>query len=147
MDGVLADFDTGYEKAFGVRPCKAADNVDWDLVRRTPNFYRDLPPMWDAHVLWSYIAPHDPAVLTGVPWSIPEAPANKRAWAPINLTPAPSEVICCPSRDKRLYCKPGDILIDDWEKYKQFWNDAGGIFITHTSAADTIARLRVLGIS
>lgn len=39
LDGVLADFDTGYERAFGVRPDKAANNVDWTMVRRTPDFY------------------------------------------------------------------------------------------------------------
>lgn len=26
---------------------KITDNVDWKLVRNTPNFYRDLPPMKD----------------------------------------------------------------------------------------------------
>jgi hypothetical protein len=55
MDGVLADFDTGYGMRFGVAPSKADDNVDWELVRNTPNFYRDLPPMSDFLALWGYI--------------------------------------------------------------------------------------------
>ena len=35
--------------------------------------------------------------------------------------------------------QPGDILIDDWPKYKHLWEEAGGIFILHTSAAQSIA--------
>lgn len=55
------------------------------------------------------------------------------------------QVVCCQSREKYLYCKTGDILIDDWEKYKAKWIGAGGNWITHTSAANSIAALKELG--
>ena len=42
---------------------------------------------------------------------------------------------------------PGDILIDDWEKHKDAWVNAGGIWITHTSAKDTIEQLHNLVIA
>ena len=50
LDGVLADFDTGYFERFGIRPSIAADNVDWSMVRFTSGFYRDLPVMPDAFI-------------------------------------------------------------------------------------------------
>jgi uncharacterized protein YfaT (DUF1175 family) len=42
--------------------------------------------------------------------------------------------------------KPGDILIDDFDKYRHLWIEAGGIFIHHTSAAASIRALRELSI-
>jgi hypothetical protein len=144
MDGVLADFDTGYELAFGTRPCKEADNVDWELVRKTEGFYAGLPLMPDALELWAFLLPHDPIILTGVPSSVEEAPQNKREWAWKNLGEG-TKIRTCPSKYKNTFCKPGDVLIDDWEKYRSRWINMGGIWITHTSAASSIAALRELG--
>jgi hypothetical protein len=139
MDGVLADFDSGYEAAFGVRPSIHADNVDWELVRLREDFYLNLPPMPDFQELWTFIAPLRPVVLTGVPRSVAEASDNKRAWARKWL--GDTEIRTCRSSEKCLHASAGDILIDDWEKYKKKWIKAGGIWITHTSAANTIAEL------
>jgi len=38
MDGVLADFDTGYDSAFGQLGGKDADAVDWSKVRAVSCF-------------------------------------------------------------------------------------------------------------
>ena len=146
MDGVLADFDTGYELAFGTRPDKKDDNVDWQAVRARRGFYENLPPMPDMPELWAHIEPHRPIVLTGVPWSVEEAPENKRAWARKNLG-LHVEVRCCRSKEKCLHAQPGDVLIDDWEKYRHLWIAQGGRWITHRSAAESIRGLRALGIS
>lgn len=137
MDGVLADFDAGYERQFGVKP--DGENVDWEAVRRTPDFYLNLPPMPDMPVLWGFIRNFRPIILTGIPHSVEEAPANKKAWVKHYLGEA--TVICCRSRDKSLYANPGDILIDDRPKYKELWERAGGIWITHTSAQNSIKEL------
>lgn len=139
LDGVLADFDAGYEKVFGLRPDKKADNVDWAAVRKIKDFYLNLPPMPDMHILWSYVSDLKPIVLTGVPSSVPEAPANKKAW--VNKHLGPVEVFCCRSSEKCKHANAGDILIDDWTKYRNLWTAAGGIWITHTSAKNTISRL------
>lgn len=139
MDGVLADFDSGYEVAFGVRPSIHADNVDWEMVRRHKDFYLNLPPMPDFQELWTAIAPLKPIVLTGVPHSVAEACANKTAW--VRRYMGQTEIRCCRSSEKCLNAQPGDILIDDWEKYRHKWEFVGGIWITHTSARSTIEQL------
>lgn len=146
MDGVLADFDSGHEAAFGIRPCKQNDDVDWQKVRAFAGFYEGLPPMPDMHDLWAYIERHRPIVLTGVPSSVEEAPVNKRAWVRKHLG-AHVEVRCCRSKDKSLHAAPGDILIDDWEKYRHLWVAKGGRWVTHRSAAESIRELRALGVS
>lgn len=145
MDGVLADFDRQHELVFGVRSDKQADNVDWAAVRMVKDFYLDMPPMPDMPALWARIARYQPIVLTGVPAAVEEAPANKRAWVRKHLGNE-VELICCRSRDKSLYAAAGDILIDDWEKYRVLWVAKGGIWITHQNAAATIAALDALAI-
>jgi hypothetical protein len=144
LDGVLADFDTGYWQMTGVRPDKAADNVDWAVVRAIPNFYANLPLMPDMGVLWAYVERHKPIVLTGVPRSVEEAADNKRAWVRKHLGQH-VEVRCCRSSEKCENAAPGNILIDDWEKYRDLWIARKGRWITHISAADTIAQLEAMG--
>lgn len=139
MDGVLADFDRGYALHFGAHGGKEADNVDWAKVAAIPHFYRDLPPMPDLGELWTGIARYSPTVLTGVPSSVPEARDNKLEWIHKHLGNVP--VITCKSKDKCTYGSPGDILIDDWEKYKHLWVAMGGRWITHVSANTTLAEL------
>ncbi len=141
MDGVLADFDRGYHDRFGILADKTIDNVDWELVRTTPGFYRDLSPMPDFDVLWRGIDHFNPIVLTGVPWSVPEALDNKRAWVIKNIG-LHVRVIGCKSSEKSLHARPGDILIDDWDKYRHVWTAMGGHWITHVSAEQSLAELQ-----
>lgn len=144
LDGVLADFDAGYARVAGRRPDGAGDDVDWNLVRATPDFYLNLPPMADYAALWAVVSHLRPIVLTGVPVGVPEAAANKRAWVARWLPGTP--VIPTLSREKYKQARPGDVLIDDRDKYRAAWEGAGGIFVLHTSAYDTERRLRAMGL-
>jgi phosphoglycolate phosphatase-like HAD superfamily hydrolase len=145
LDGVLADFDAGYERVFGYRPSKLTDNVDWNAIRSQFNFYAGLPPMNDYMQLWTYIRHHHPIILTGLPFSIEEASDNKRAWVKRWIGET-VEVRCTRSKDKYLHARPGDILIDDWERHRDRWINQGGVWITHQTAATTIAALRNMGL-
>jgi hypothetical protein len=152
MDGVLADFDRHYLEVFGKPPAKRlafdqdGHDIDWEAVRKRGNFYLDMPPMADMEELWGFVERLKPApiVLTGIPSSVTEAADNKRAWVRKNLGPD-VEVRCCRSKEKYLHAQRGDILIDDWEKYKHLWQNAGGLWITHRSAEATIDELLTLG--
>jgi len=145
MDGVLADFDAHHETVFGFRPDKITDNVDWSVVRAVGDFYLNIPPMKDFHVLWDHVAPYNPIILTGIPDNVPEVAGNKTAWARKNIGDH-VEVRCCRSRDKSLHADFGDILIDDWEKYMHLWIGVGGVWVTHTSALESVERLVELGV-
>jgi hypothetical protein len=144
MDGVLADFDQGHHDRFGVWPSKVSDNVDWDRIRHTPDFYLSLPPMHDMDELWKGLelrCVRPPIVLTGVPANVPGAYENKRAFVDRYLG-RDVTVIGCKSREKSKFMSAaGDVLIDDWEKYKQLWIDAGGRWITHTGARKSLDQL------
>lgn len=142
MDGVLADFDAGYAKAFGIEVSKEADNANWTLVRGHKGFYKNLPLMPDAMELWEFAKRYKPTILTGVPSSVAEAAANKIAWVRKHLGPD-VPVIACLAREKYLHAK-GAVLVDDWEKYMHKWLAAGGEWITHKSAAESIAALKTI---
>lgn len=98
MDGVLADFDRHYLDVFGYSSSREFDNADWDAIRKVGDFYLNIPPMVDMAQLWEFVAPYKPIVLTVVPWSVPEAADNKRAWVRSNLGPE-VEVRCCRSKE------------------------------------------------
>lgn len=144
MDGVLADFDAYYEKLFGYVPTRPG-GTDWALVRSVDDFYLKMPRMSDLDTLWDRIHKHNPIVLTGIPSQIDAADNDKREWAKAHLPPG-IKMICCAAKDKSLHCEPGDILIDDYERHKSKWLDAGGVWITHTSAKDTCRQLDELGL-
>lgn len=114
-------------------------------MRAIKDFYLNIPPMPDLDALWARIERYQPIVLTGVPRSVAEAPDNKKAWVRKNLG-SHVEVRCCRSSEKCKHAAPGDVLIDDWEKYRQLWIDVGGRWITHTSATDTDLQLTELGL-
>lgn len=145
LDGVLADLEGHYKRSFGIETSRDLDNIDWALVNTVPNFFESIPLMDDALMLWSYVVHHNPVILTGVPKEVTVATLNKVAWVRTHLGEG-IPVICCRSHAKWECCKPGDVLIDDWEKYQDRWLKAGGVWITHTSARDTIAKLKEIGL-
>lgn len=143
LDGVLADFDKKVKEIFG----KSADRIDvrvfWKTVANHPNFFGSLDLIPDARFLWGFVKPHQPTILTGLPYGKWAAP-QKREWVARVLGPE-VPVITCMSKDKANYCEPGDVLVDDRLKTKAPWEDAGGIFIHHVSAFGSINQLKELG--
>jgi hypothetical protein len=147
-DGVLADFDAGFEERFGMKPrafeAKHGAASFWHRIRKAdPPFYLMLPLKADARELHDAVAHLAPTILTGAPigdWAEPQ----KRAWAGVHFPDVP--VIVCLARDKRDHCLPGDVLVDDQEKHRDAWEERGGVFIHHTSSAASVPRvLEVFG--
>jgi hypothetical protein len=151
LDGTLADFDRHYlSLGIGALPPKwrhpdNAQDIDWAAVDAC-EFYATMPPMADHMTLWDYVVPHGPVILTGCPKVGEEhAARNKREWVARHLGPH-IPVITCRSKDKWMYASHGSVLVDDWEKYRHLWEKAGGVWVTHTSAEATIAKLKELGL-
>lgn len=147
LDGVLADFDGFYESNFGIRPARTSQDLPdmWDNIKNHGTFYLDLPMMGDALRLWhgACILHPKPVILTGLPYSITDVEIHKRRWVSKYIG-RHAEVICCASKDKCKFGKPGDILVDDWEKYRHLWEGMGGAFVLHTSAEKSLDRIQEL---
>jgi len=143
LDGVLADFEAHVLALFGRAPSEMSAREMWGLAAATPKFFETMPKMPDADELWAFCEPFDPHILTGLPrgdW----AAAQKRRWVAHHLG-ADVPITTCMARDKCQYASPGDVLVDDPMKYAHLWEAQGGIFVRHTSAAESIEALRGLG--
>lgn len=120
------------------------DEAMWAELEAHENFFGSLELLDDGVTVYEAIKHLDPIFLSGVPkgdWAAPQ----KEGWFAENFPE--NTLITCRSRDK---CKhmiaPGDILIDDFLKWKHLWEGAGGIFVHHVSAEDTIRQLVELGV-
>ncbi len=141
-DGVLADFDTYAESYFGMPPrayeAKVGSKLFWQELEAKGDFYRNLPLMPDARELVDAVAHLSPTILTGCPrgeW----AQQQKIDWAAEHFPGIP--MIVCRSSDKYTFAKPGDVLIDDWHQHRHHWIAMGGVWISHTCAATSLAAL------
>ncbi|MDP8914126.1 MAG: hypothetical protein M3N39_11190 [Pseudomonadota bacterium] len=142
-DGVLADFDRGATAILGMKP-KAFEHRHglgrfWQKLAQAPDFYFSLPLLPDAMQLFNAVKHLDPIILTGLPrgnW----AADQKMRWAAEHFPGV--RMITCMARDKRNHAREGDVLVDDMEKYRHLWEQAGGIFVHHRSAAESIEALR-----
>ena len=144
-DGVLADFDAGAKSLLGMMPRafegKYGKGAFWGKLARADNFYGSLPLMPDARELFEAVAHLEPTVLTGLPlgkWAAPQ----KLEWVERYFPGTP--VITCMARDKVKYMKSGDVLVDDQERHRHLWDAAGGIFIHHRSAKQSLAELKAV---
>jgi len=145
-DGVLADFDKGAEKVLGMHPrafeARYNPGLFWKRLAETPDFFANLDPMPDAFELYEAVRDQGPVILTGLPrgtWAEPQ----KRRWA-ARWFPG-VEVITTMAALKREHCHPGDVLVDDRDKHRHLWEEAGGVFVHHRTARESIEDLRALG--
>src|SRR4051812_16756235 len=141
-DGVLADFDAGALALLGATPAefekRHGKGEFWKRLARAPNFYGELPEMPDAQILFEAVKHLKPTILTGLPlgrWAAPQ----KERWAALHFPGVP--IITTMARQKHLHMEPDDVLVDDRATHRHLWEDAGGIFIQHRSAADSIRQL------
>ncbi|MCC2981343.1 hypothetical protein [Sphingomonas sp. IC4-52] len=144
-DGVLADFDRAATELLGLPPRQFEKRFGlgefWKRLARHSDFYGSLPLMPDAVALFDAVRHLDPIILTGLPrgnWAAPQ----KVRWAAEHFPG--TRIITCLAADKRRHAREGDILVDDTLKYRDLWTGAGGIFVHHRSAAESISELQRL---
>lgn len=146
-DGVLADFERGAHALLGM-PAEAyqaryGPGGFWKRLARAEGFYTGLGLLPDAMELFQAVEHLRPAILTGVPvgkWAEPQ----KRLWTDRHFPGV--EVIVTLARKKHEFCRSGDVLVDDRDKYRPQWEQAGGVFIHHRSAQETLAALGAMGV-
>lgn len=152
LDGVMADLDKHVKTITGktFAQLRAEGHGFSKFVKNERkqghSVFDQLDPMPDAHVLWSYIEKHNPDILTATGYPEKEAKAEKIRWVHDNLGGFNNIYTTVSGADKHAYAAPNHILIDDRDKSILPWRAAGGIGIKHTSATDTIAQLKKLGL-
>ena len=147
MDGVLVDFDGGYEKLTGMTT-RAADEKGpeffWKPISKAgAKWWITLNWMPDGKQLWDYVKKYNPELLSA-PSREEASKLGKRVWVKREL---PGVKLILRSADKKQeFASSNSILIDDREKNIEQWKSAGGVGILHTDAASTIKKLKELGL-
>ncbi len=141
-DGVLADFEHGAREVLGMSPkafiAKHGRGSFWKRLAKAKNFYGILPEMPDARRLFDAVEHLNPTILTGLPIGIWAAP-QKIEWAAEHFPGVP--IITCMARDKHQHMQPRDVLVDDREKHRAAYEEAGAVFVHHWNADDSLRQL------
>ena len=151
MDGVITDFEKRFKDfSNGMEPRdyenKFGKEKFWELIDVEVGvpFFAGMDWMPDGKTYWNYIKKYNP-ILLSAPSRNEESKYGKRIWKKRNM-PSTTKLILTPAWKKQEYASPTSILIDDREKNIEQWQEAGGIGIHHTSASNTIAQLKKLGL-
>ena len=156
MDGVLCDFDQGYEKLTGESTDEAnakGKSYFWELFKESvgkneKDFWANLKWQPGGKDLWTFISPYNPNILSSptIDFSKPQdqqlnpkfnqAIQGKKEWINKNLYNV-NEEIFVPASQKVDSVAPNHILIDDMKKNTDAWEAAGGIAILHENYATT----------
>jgi cytidyltransferase-like protein len=145
LDGVIVDFEDGYERLTGKNikgnHVKGDEDFWQPITDAGIKFWAGLKWMPDGKELWSYIKPYNPKILSA-PSREESSKIGKHVWVKNNISD--TKLILRSAERKQELAEPNAILIDDREDNIQQWKDAGGIGILHTSANDTIKQLQKL---
>ena len=146
MDGVLADFESGYEELTGIDLRGEFQKGDdfWDPISKAGvGFWAGLKWMPDGQKLWDYLKPFDP-VLLSAPSREDSSRIGKHVWVKHKIPG--TKLILRYAKQKQELATPESILIDDRQVNIDQWEAAGGIGILHTSADNTIKQLKQLSL-
>ena len=145
LDGVLADFDAGAKAVLGLSPrdfeAKHGRREFWRRLARAKDFYAALPLMPDAMLLFEAVKHLEPTILTGLPlgnWAAPQ----KVRWAAEHFPG--TKIITTMARDKYKHMTGMDVLVDDRADHRDKWEAAGGTFIHHKNARDSLRQLAAI---
>ena len=146
MDGVLADFESGYEELTGIDlkgEFKKGDDF-WDPIKVAGvGFWAGLKWMPGGQELWDYLKPFNPQLLSA-PSREQSSRIGKHVWVKHKIPG--TKLILRYANQKQQLATPESILIDDRQINIDQWEAAGGIGILHTSTDNTISQLKKLGL-
>jgi len=146
MDGVLTDFELGYEKLTGIDLKGEFQKGEdfWDPISKAGvGFWAGLQWMPGGKELWAYLKPFNP-VLLSAPSREQSSRIGKAVWVKHKIPG--TKLILRYAKQKQQLATQNSILIDDRQVNIDQWEAAGGIGILHTSTANTIQQLQKLGL-
>lgn len=146
MDGVIVDFDKGYEKLTGIKMngIFRSDPDFWDPINKAGvDFWVKMDWAPDGRQLWNYIEKYKPIILSA-PSNRDESRVGKQLWVQRELPGV--HLYLRYAKHKIEFAAPDAILIDDRLENIENWVNAGGIGIHHTSTESTIHHLKKMGL-
>ena len=118
LDGVFANFEKRFKEIVGFE-YKENPTLAWSILDKEENLFLGLEPIDNAKNFFDVIyakSIYEVKILTALPLltnRLITSPSDKRNWVAKYLNPE-IQVICSDGwRDKKNFCKSGDILVDD----------------------------------
>lgn len=153
MDQVLVNFLGGARKVLGKEfndSRLGTDSDKWLIIAQMPGFWRNLPWMPQARVLWDRIKHLDSYILSACPPNneSPLCAGEKKLWCADQLDLHESRVHTVMRAEKALFAQTNGIpnlLIDDHPRNTAEWEAAGGIAILHHTVPETLSELESRG--
>lgn len=133
MDGVLCDFEGGFEKLMGAPLTSETKKQFWKTLKKLSEekhieYWANLDWTNQGKQLWQAVSKYSPIILSSPGTSMRQPiEAGKSRWLKKHLNPQPSGVIF--ETEKEKYADKTKILIDDRDKVLNPWMAAGGIGI------------------
>ncbi len=158
MDGVLADFDGGVVKLCNARPVDQMhhtpedDDRLWESIRKVDHFYDRLEILDGSDVMLRTLLERYGErceILTGIPKprrGIKDAGDDKRKWMARNFGPEIKVNVVYRDQKKNYCTGEGCILIDDYKRNIDIWEEYGGTGILFTDAWSVMKKLQDMGI-
>jgi hypothetical protein len=143
MDGVLVNWLKGFHALTGMdvdaHDKKYGVASTWKRINAAGSkFWADMEWMPDGRQLWNYIKSAKPIILSK-PSTHPSSKVGKKIWVEKHLG---KDIPYIFSPDKYKWASKESVLIDDDIKNVYPWKRAGGVAVLHTSADETIAKLK-----
>jgi len=148
LDGVLADFETGFKQKYG-KPVSSVPDAELGKKYKTgfakDKFFLNLPLFPGSKQFINKLKDdHDIEFLTAVSeYDSKENAKQKKIWANKHFPGVPFNWVN-KSHEKYKFAKPGVLLIDDREKSTKPFARAGGKTILHTKFNKTLERLKTM---
>jgi FMN phosphatase YigB (HAD superfamily) len=146
LDGVLVNFDKGYQDLTGrdISGEFFSDTHFWDPINKAgKKFWIDLEWQPDGKELWEHIKDYKPKLLSA-PSREDSSRVGKHEWVERELPGVP--LLLRTAKHKKDFAAPDAILIDDRLDNIEGWIEKGGIGIHHISTKETINELLKLGL-
>lgn len=120
-------------------------DMDQTLVAQLgPIGFHQFPWAEGGPQIWNEVLHTGPVLLSRLP---PERMARgffeKRMWVDRYLGRSVVMIVVPDSCSKSMLCQPGDLLIDDNEKFCEEWRAAQGRAIHHKRWRETITQIRI----
>ena len=149
LDGVIADFDGRVKEITGKWPKEfPSSNQVWKALDLQAEdnyayFYSGVNLLPDAHILWEFLKPFNPEILTAL-GRLSFSTKVKLDWIYDQLDSEVKVLFVERGEHKAIqYGKKGTVLIDDKEKSIISWRKTDGIGVVHKSAEETIRNLKL----
>jgi 5'(3')-deoxyribonucleotidase len=147
LDGVLVDFDKGYEQLTGkdIRGTYSSSKEFWTPInKKGESFWSELEWTSEGKHIWNKISKYNPYILTAAGYH-PTSFTGKKKWIKTHLSDT-NYIICVSKKRKKYFSGKNRILIDDHPENIEQWNENGGIGIYHFDIRNTLNHLEYLGL-